>query len=83
MVDSADQAVARVVVTDVSVIRLSEADDQLARDEGEGFRDVGDWRAAHQAFWRTYVLPELPKEIALDDEPQVVVERFKLIAGSP
>jgi uncharacterized protein YhfF len=81
MVDSAGQPVGRVVLTDVSVIRLGDADDELAHDEGEGFRDAADWRAAHEAFWRTYVLPELPEEMSLDDGTQVVVERFKLIAS--
>ncbi len=82
MIDSAGRSVGRIVLTEISVIRLGEADERLARDEGEGFRDVGDWRAAHEAFWQTNVLPELPDGLTLDDDVQVVVERFRLIADS-
>ena len=83
MIDSAGEPAGHIVLTDVFVIRLGEADDQLARDEGEGFRDAVEWRAAHEAFWRTFVLPELPDGLRLDDDTKVVVERFRLIAGAP
>jgi uncharacterized protein YhfF len=83
MIDSTGQAVGRVVLTKVSVIALGEVDDRLAHDEGEGFRDAGDWRAAHESFWRTYVLPELPGQHTLADDTQVVIERFRLVADLP
>ena len=42
---------------------------RLALDEGEGFRSVAEWREAHEEFWRRTV----------DDDTQVVVERFRLV----
>jgi uncharacterized protein YhfF len=78
LIDSAGNAVGRIVLTEVSVIRLGDANDDLARDEGEGFRSASDWRLAHEAFWEDYVLPDLPDQLSLDDDTKVVVERFKL-----
>jgi ASCH domain-containing protein len=37
---SAGKAVGRIVLTDVAVIRLGDADDGLAHDEGEGFASL-------------------------------------------
>ena len=78
LVDSAERPVGEVVLTEVTVIRLGDADDRLAIDEGEGFTSATEWRAAHEAFWREYALPDLPRDFALDDDSKVVVERFRL-----
>ena len=68
---------------EVDVVRLGEADLQLALDEGEGFASVAAWREAHEEFWRKEILPDLglPEEW-LDDDTMVVVERFRYLAGS-
>src|SRR5205823_13537109 len=62
---SADEHVAVVELLEVAVIRLGDADEALARDEGEGFRTAGQWRNAHEAFWRSEVLPHLARRIEL------------------
>jgi uncharacterized protein YhfF len=43
---------------------------QFARDEGEGFESVADWRAAHESFW---------SGIQITDDTLVVAERFRLV----
>jgi uncharacterized protein YhfF len=78
LVDSVEQPVGEIVITEVAVIRLGDADHQLALEEGEGFRSVADWRAAHESFWHHYALPELPTDFLLDDNSRVVVVRFRL-----
>lgn len=79
MVDSAGEEVGVVETLEVSTIRLGEADERLARDEGEGFRSVAEWREAHERFWSGEVLPRLRRPLVLDDETEVVVERFRLL----
>ena len=59
IVDSSGAAAGVVELLDVRVIRLGDADLQLAIDEGEGFNSVAEWRAAHDAFWNEDVLPDL------------------------
>jgi uncharacterized protein YhfF len=80
MVGSDQEPVAVVEIVDVEVIRLRDADVQLALDEGEGFRSVAEWRAAHERFWTDVVLPDLRNQGAtrVDDETRVVVERFRV-----
>jgi uncharacterized protein YhfF len=80
IVDSSGAPVAVVELRDVGVIRLGDADLQLALDEDEGFTSVEEWRAAHVAFWDESVRPGLhhPGEWRLDDDTKVVVERFRV-----
>lgn len=80
MIGSPGERVAVVEVVEVSVIRLGDADERLASDEGEGFRSVAEWREAHEDFWRRQVLPELRRPRALDDATAVVVERFRVVS---
>jgi len=76
MIDSDEVPVAIVEVTEVKLIRLGDADLQLALDEGEGFQSVAQWRAAHERFWSQHIRPALrdPSALHLDDETIVVVE---------
>ncbi len=60
-----------VETTDVRVVPASRVDLRFARDEGEGFECIADWRAAHERFW---------SDRAITDETLVVCERFRLIA---
>ena len=65
-----DEPVGIVEVTEVRVVPAGEIDLQFARDEGEGFESVDDWREAHERFWAG-------QEIT--DDTQVVCERFRLV----
>jgi uncharacterized protein YhfF len=51
-------------------LRVDEIDLQFARDEGEGFETVADWREAHERFWSDRELAE---------DTLVVAERFRLV----
>jgi len=62
--------VAVVETTDLRVVTAAEVDIEFARDEGEGFETVADWRAAHERFWSGQ---------AVTDETPIVCERFRLI----
>jgi uncharacterized protein YhfF len=80
VVDSAGDPVGLVEILAVDVIRLGDADLALAFDEGEGYASVAEWRTAHEQFWRDETFRRLPDEATpLDDDTQVVVERFRLV----
>jgi len=66
-----DEPLGVVETTEVRVVPASQVDLRFARDEGEGFESVGDWRAAHEQFW---------SDRAITNETLVVCERFRLIA---
>jgi uncharacterized protein YhfF len=53
-----DERVGVVEVTDSRVVRASEVDEQFARDEGEGFETVEDWRVAHERFFGQPIEPD-------------------------
>jgi uncharacterized protein YhfF len=65
-----DRPAGVVETTEVRIVRAADVDEQFARDEGEGFESVADWRAAHERFWG----PD-----GLDDDTLVVAERFRLV----
>jgi uncharacterized protein YhfF len=83
VVDSENRPVAVIEIVAVDVIRLGDADLRLAVEEGEGFRSVAEWREAHERFWNDEVKPHIPGRFAwrLDDDTQIVVERFRLVGG--
>ena len=75
-----------VETTRVVIAPLHEVGDDVARDEGEGFAHAGDWRRAHEAYWRETT--DLIRTDAGDPgwqlrgcEP-VVVQWFRLIGPS-
>jgi uncharacterized protein YhfF len=70
LLDFDDQPVAVVETTEVRVVRMADVDLQFARDEGEGFESVADWRSAHELFWA---------EHEIDDDTPIVAERFRLV----
>jgi uncharacterized protein YhfF len=47
-----------VEVTEARVIPASEIDVAFARDEGEGFESVDDWREAHERFFERPIEPD-------------------------
>jgi uncharacterized protein YhfF len=79
VVDSQDRRIAVIEVTEVRVIRLADVDLQHAIDEGEGDESVAEWRAGHEAWWRSpEVLAELAPGFFVDDDTLVVTQRFRL-----
>jgi uncharacterized protein YhfF len=64
-----DEPVGVVELTEVRVVPAGEIDLQFARDEGEGFESVEDWRVAHERFF----------EQPIDDDTEVVAVRFRLV----
>jgi uncharacterized protein YhfF len=65
-----DEPVGIVEVTEARVIPAGEIDVQFARDEGEGFESVDDWREAHERFF----------ERPLPDDTLIDAVRFRLVA---
>jgi uncharacterized protein YhfF len=70
LLDFDDRPVAVVETTEVRVVPAGEIDLQFARDEGEGFESVADWRAAHERFW---------SDREITDDTLIVAERFRLV----
>lgn len=76
LVDSDEHSVAVLEVTAVDVVPLASVPLRHALDEGEGFESVAAWRSAHESFWREPgFVAELP-DLCLDDDTEVVLERF-------
>jgi uncharacterized protein YhfF len=83
VVDSAGRPVLVVETTAVDVVRLADVPLAHAVDEGEGFTTVAGWRAGHEEFWTSpEVVAELPAGFALDDDTEVVLERFRVVSGT-
>ena len=83
VVDNDDREVAVIEITEVRVLPVGETDLQFARDEGEGFESVAEWRDAHNRFWRTYA-DEIREYLGdpdwdVTDETLYVAERFRLV----
>jgi uncharacterized protein YhfF len=70
LLDFDDEPVAVVETTEVRIVPAGEIDLRFARDEGEGFATVEEWREAHERFWA---------EHEIDDDTLIVAERFKLV----
>jgi uncharacterized protein YhfF len=66
-----DEPVAVVEVTESRVVPAAEIDEQFARDEGEGFESVEDWRLAHERFF----------ERPIEPTTQIVAVRFRVVEG--
>ena len=64
-----DEPVAIAEVVEERVIPAGEIDVQFARDEGEGFESVEDWREAHERFF----------ERPLPDDTLIMATRFRLV----
>jgi uncharacterized protein YhfF len=67
--DYDDEPVGVVEVTEARVVPAGEIDVQFARDEGEGFESVEDWRLAHERFF----------ERPIGSETQIVALRFRVV----
>ena len=53
-----DEPVAVVEVTEAKLVPAGEIDVEFARDEGEGFESVDDWRVAHEEFFQQELKPD-------------------------
>lgn len=83
VIDADGRFVAVLETTECRVLRMADVDDAFARDEGEGFADAADWRAAHERFWNGY-LDALRERLgdpgwALTDDTRIVCQRFRLV----
>jgi uncharacterized protein YhfF len=56
-------------VTEGRVLPAADIDLDFARDEGEGFESVEDWRTAHEAFFGRPIGPAT----------QIVAVRFRVV----
>jgi uncharacterized protein YhfF len=56
--DYEDEPVAIIEVTEARLVPAGEIDLDFARDEGEGFESVDDWRVAHEEFFQQKLSPE-------------------------
>jgi len=83
VVDSAGLPVAIIEIVAVDVIRLDDADDRLARAEGEHYTTAAGWRAEHERFWRDEVLANWPtsEPPGLSDDTEIVVQWFRRVIG--
>ncbi len=70
MVGFDDETIGIVETTEVLIVPAAKVDLQFARDEGEGFETVADWRTAHERFW---------SDRKITDETRIVCERFRLV----
>jgi uncharacterized protein YhfF len=69
LLDYDDQPVAIVEVTEARVLPAAAVDELFARDEGEGFESVEEWRLAHERFFERPIGPDT----------QVVAVRFRVV----
>lgn len=82
VIDSGERPVAIIQTSGVRVVRLADVDLDHARDEGEGYASVADWRAGHETFWHGDDMRAHlgnPDFTVTDDTP-VVLERMRVVA---
>ena len=65
-----DEPLGLVQIGEARVVRAADVDMRFARDEGEGFKTVSDWRAAHERAWADRLIT---------DDTQIVCEWFTLV----
>ena len=85
VIDSDGTPAAVIEITTVTRARLSEVDLQNARDEGEGFGSVAEWRRGHEEYWhgdemRAYVGDP---DFIVTDNTEIMLERFRLLELLP
>jgi uncharacterized protein YhfF len=83
LVDSDDHPVAIVETVSCGVARLADVDERHAIDEGEGYANAAEFRAAHERYWNGY-LERLrtgmgDPAFSLTDDTMVVLERFRIV----
>ncbi|MGV0351762.1 ASCH domain-containing protein [Corynebacterium guaraldiae] len=83
VLDSHDNAVCVIRTTEVQIRRLADVSDEHAIAEGEGYADASDWRAGHEQFWRSPEFVEHIGELDINDDTQVVCQRFTVDGRYP
>ena len=84
LLDSAERPVAILETVDCPVVRLVDVSDRHAIDEGEGYANTHEFRAAHEQFWNGYIT-EIRERLgdpsfAITDDTLIVAERFRVLA---
>lgn len=82
VIDSAGVPVCVIQNTAVRVVALRDVPRDHAIAEGEGFSTVAQWRAGHERFWNSpESRAELGTDLVIDDDTEVVLERFVVVEG--
>ena len=76
LVDSSNKHVGFVRITDVVIKQLGAIDDSDVQEEGEGFKDVADWRKAHEKHWLEDKFILNKNDWQMPDDTNIVIERF-------
>ena len=76
VLDSHDNVVCVIRTTEVQIYRLADVSDEHAIAEGEGYADANEWRIGHEQYWRSPEFVECIGELDIDDNTQVVCQRF-------
>lgn len=81
VVDSDEKPVAVVEVTGLEQVRLSDVPWEHARDEGEGYSSIAEWRAGHESYWHSGDMRDFMGDpsFTVNDDTIVVLERFRVI----
>jgi uncharacterized protein YhfF len=81
VVDSAGNRVAVIETTEARVVAVGAVDLDFAREEGEGFSSVAEWREAHERFWHGPEMREAlgDERFRVDDDTEMVAERFRVV----
>jgi uncharacterized protein YhfF len=69
LLDYDDEPVAVVEITETRVVPAAEIDAEFARDEGEGYDSVEEWRVAHERFFNQ----------PIGADTRVVAVRFRVL----
>jgi uncharacterized protein YhfF len=81
VVDSDGLGVAIIENVEVEIERMGDVDLAFARDEGEGFKTLDQWRDAHRRFFTSpetvAALGDPP--VTIDDDTLVVCFRFRVV----
>jgi uncharacterized protein YhfF len=64
-----DEPVAVIEITESRIVSAAEIDESFARDEGENFDSVEEWRRAHERFFDQPIEPTT----------QIVAVRFRIV----
>ena len=81
VIDSTGRPVAVIETVTVEVLAFADVGPAFARDEGEGFETVDDWRAGHRRFWQSDEMRAAlgRPDFTVADDTLVVAERFRLV----
>ena len=71
VLDGKGNRAAVIETLEVAIRRFDEVDEAFARDEGEGFRTMADWRKGHQEYFE--------RNGGFAPDMKLVCERFRLV----